>query len=125
MKSLKSLAYAKIAETKGIEPRLIKEGKKYKLLSDDGVNFIHLGKCVENDLIVSGHPMDPSFERHLNFEENNDNPLFPNIIYGDPGSSANLNIYLDESEGGRKRKTNRKKSKGNTKSHKRKGCRNK
>ena len=120
---MQELAYKKVAETIGSTPRDIIKGKNYKLLDSDGVNYIPLGKCLENNLEVYGHPMDLSFVRTLRFELNNDHPLLKRTIYGqDSVYYEKLNIYPDEkvpSETGGRKKT-KKRSKNNKIKSKRK-----
>ena len=81
MKSLHQLAYEATIKQFGILATNIQVGKKYKLIEMDGVNTIHLGKCLEHIFSIGGHHNDFKHECILTFEFNNNHPLLRNNLY--------------------------------------------
>jgi len=91
--SLISLAYKVVVETYGTLLTDIKVGEKYILLDNDGVNYIQLGKCLENNFTPGHFANDFTHSRKLCFELNNDHPLLVKEFYGQYDVYKKVNIF--------------------------------
>jgi len=94
------LSYREFAKNNGTYTGSIILGKKYKLLSYDGVNFISLGKCTENYFHAGYYANDFNHHHRIKFEKNNDSSELNFIRHNGElqfwGESFKINIYLDD-----------------------------
>jgi hypothetical protein len=91
--SLMYLAYNIVVETYGTLLNDIKVGEKYILIDNDGVNYIQLGKCLENNFSPRYFANDFTHSRKLCFELNNDHPLLVKDFYGQYDVFKKVNIF--------------------------------
>ena len=81
MLSLQDMSYKVLSRKTSVLEVVV--GKKYKMLLLDGVNYISLGKCIENKLEQRNYINDFTPSISFTFEKNNEHPLLKRFFVGE------------------------------------------
>ena len=98
VESLQNIAYKVFVKTFGLQAKKIIIGKKYKMLCNDGVNTVPLGKCLKIDFSHGYYANDFTQSLVFTFEKNNDYPLLSKSFYGYDVLAVILNVIEHDDE---------------------------